>query len=101
MLAEALVLVALPLLLAAAAGWDLASFTIPNFLQGALLAVFLVFIVAAGLSWNAIGFHFLAGLVGLIIGFIFGTHNHYFFRLPQEANYFARRHKHCAIRRRT
>ena len=33
MLAEALVLVALPLLLAAAAGWDLASFTIPNFLQ--------------------------------------------------------------------
>ena len=37
MLAEILVLVALPLLLAAAAGWDLASFTIPNFLQAALI----------------------------------------------------------------
>ena len=30
MIAEALVLFALPILLAAAAGWDLASFTIPN-----------------------------------------------------------------------
>ena len=33
MIAEVLVLFALPLLLAVAAGWDLASFTIPNFLS--------------------------------------------------------------------
>jgi prepilin peptidase CpaA len=70
MIAEILVLFALPALLAAAAGWDLASFTIPNFLQGLLLAAFLIFIVAAGLSWNAIGFHFLAGLIGLFAGFV-------------------------------
>ena len=54
MLAEALVIVALPLLLAAAAGWDLASFTIPNFLQTLLIACFAAFAVAAGFG----DFHF-------------------------------------------
>jgi prepilin peptidase CpaA len=70
MFAEWLVIFALPALLAAAAGWDLASFTIPNFLQAALLAAFAAFAVAAGLSLPAIGFHLLAGLVGLAIGFM-------------------------------
>jgi prepilin peptidase CpaA len=69
MFAETLVIVALPLLLAAAAGWDVASFTIPNFLTLALFAVFAVFAVAAGLALPAIGWHLLAGLVGLLIGF--------------------------------
>ena len=69
MLAEFLVLVALPLLLAAAAGWDIASFTIPNFLTLALLAAFAVFCFAAGLSFTVIGWHLLAGFVGLLIGF--------------------------------
>jgi prepilin peptidase CpaA len=67
--AELLVLVALPLLLVTAAGWDLASFTIPNFLSAALLALFVLFAVAAGLSLSAIGWHLLAGLLGLAIGF--------------------------------
>ncbi|HWU56796.1 MAG TPA: prepilin peptidase [Rhizomicrobium sp.] len=69
MFAEILVLVALPLILAAAAGWDIASFTIPNFLNLALLAVFAVFAVAAGLSFSAIGWHLLAGMIALAIGF--------------------------------
>ncbi|HEV8491681.1 MAG TPA: prepilin peptidase [Candidatus Angelobacter sp.] len=69
MLAEILVIVALPLVLAAAAGWDLASFTIPNFLTLALLAIFAVFAVAAGLSPGVIGWHLLAGGLGLFIGF--------------------------------
>jgi prepilin peptidase CpaA len=69
MIAQWLVIFALPALLAAAAGWDLASFTIPNFLQGALLSVFAAFAIAAGLSLPEIGFHLLAGLIGLVIGF--------------------------------
>ena len=69
MFAEMLVLIALPLLLTAAAGWDIASFTIPNFLTLALLAVFAVFAVAAGLSPAAIGWHLAAGFAGLCIGF--------------------------------
>ena len=69
MFAEILVLVALPLLLAAAAGWDIASFTIPNFLNLALIAVFAVFAFSAGLSFSAIGWHLLAGLAALAIGF--------------------------------
>ena len=69
MLAEILVIVALPLLLAAAAGWDLASFTIPNFLTLAFAAAFAIFAVAAGLSPAVIGWHLLAGMIGLFIGF--------------------------------
>jgi prepilin peptidase CpaA len=69
MFAEFLVLIALPLLLLAAAGWDIASFTIPNFLTLAVLALFAVFCAAAGLSFAAIGWHLLAGFLGLLIGF--------------------------------
>jgi prepilin peptidase CpaA len=69
MIAHCLVLFALPALLIAAAGWDLASFTIPNVLQAALLAGFVLFALAARLSPSAVGFHLLAGLAGLAIGF--------------------------------
>ena len=69
MIAEFLVIVALPILLATAAGWDLASFTIPNFLSVAMLGAFAVFAVAAGLGLPAIGWHLLAGVAGLFIGF--------------------------------
>lgn len=69
MLNEILVLVALPVLLAAAAGWDIASFTIPNFLNLALAAAFAVFAVSAGLSFSAIGWHLLAGVIALALGF--------------------------------
>jgi len=70
MLAEALVIIALPVLLAAAAGWDVASFTIPNFLQVALLAGFAVLAVALHLGASAIGLHLLAGLIGLLLGLV-------------------------------
>jgi prepilin peptidase CpaA len=69
MIAEILILVALPVLLAAAAGWDLASFTIPNFFSLTLIALFALFGLATGLSWHVMGWHLLAGLVGLSIGF--------------------------------
>jgi prepilin peptidase CpaA len=69
MIAEILVLGALPLLLAAAAGWDVASFTIPNFVTLALMAAFAAFALAVGLSPADIGWHVLAGFLGLFIGF--------------------------------
>ncbi len=69
MVAEFLVIVALPVLLAVAAGWDVASFTIPNFITLALLITFAAFAVVAGLSFAVIGWHLLAGLLGLFIGF--------------------------------
>ena len=69
MIAEVLVLFALPLLLAIAAGWDLASFTIPNSISLIAVALFAVFAVVAGLSLPVIGWHLLAGFTGLFIGF--------------------------------
>jgi prepilin peptidase CpaA len=68
-IAEILVLVALPLLLLAAGVWDLASFTIPNFIQAALVATFLIFALATGMSAAVFGGHLLAGFIGLIAGF--------------------------------
>jgi prepilin peptidase CpaA len=69
MVAEILLLIALPLILAAAAGWDLASFTIPNFLQGFLIAGFAAFALASHLGAADIGLHLLAALLGLALGF--------------------------------
>jgi len=67
--AELLVMALLPLLLAAAAGWDLATFTIPNFLQLALMLSFSLFAIAAHLTPGLIGLHLLAGIAGLVMGF--------------------------------
>ena len=75
MAAELLVILVLPAILIAAAGWDLANFTIPNFLQGALLAAFFAYALAAGLAPGAIGIHLLAGLCGLVLGFGFFAMN--------------------------
>ncbi len=69
MIAQFLILVVFPALLLAAAGWDLASFTIPNFIPAALAALFVVLAVASGLTPAAIGLHLLAGGIGLIAGF--------------------------------
>ncbi len=64
-----LVMAVLPALLALAAGWDLASYTIPNALPLALGAAFILFALFAGLAGAAIGSHAAAGLVGLAAGF--------------------------------
>jgi prepilin peptidase CpaA len=69
MIAQALVLFVVPALLAISAGWDLASYTIPNFLPAALLAVFILFALVAGVPLSGIGLHALAGLAGLAMGF--------------------------------
>ena len=69
MTAEVLVIAVLPALLALAAGWDLASYTIPNWLQAALVAAFAVFLLAAGMTPAMAGWHLLAGFVGLVAGF--------------------------------
>ena len=69
MTAELLVLIVLPALLALAAGWDIASFTIPNFLQVALIAAFVVFVIAIGMQPSAIGGHLLAAFIGLAVSF--------------------------------
>lgn len=74
-------------LLAAAAAWDVASFTIPNSVSAALAAAFVLFSAAAGIvpgaldlsaamTPAAIGFHALAGIAGLVAGialFAFGV----------------------------
>jgi prepilin peptidase CpaA len=69
MIAELFLLVVLPVLLAVAAGWDLASFTIPNWLQLALIASFAVFVFLAGISAPALGGHILAAFIALAVGF--------------------------------
>lgn len=69
MIQEFLVLVLVPAVLIAAAGWDLASFTIPNFLQAVLLAGFAVFAVASHMALGALGWHLLAATIGFGIGF--------------------------------
>lgn len=69
MIAELLVLLVMPALLATAAGWDLASFTIPNFIQLGMLAMFAVLVFALGMSPGVFATHLLAGFVGLVLGF--------------------------------
>lgn len=69
MIAQFLLIAVLPAMLAAAAGWDLASFTIPNLLTFALAAAFGVFALVVGLSPGAAGLHLVAGLIALMLGF--------------------------------
>jgi prepilin peptidase CpaA len=69
MIAEFIVLLAIPALLATAALWDVASFTIPNFIQLGLIAGFIVLAVALSMTPAALGFHLLAGFLGLAAGF--------------------------------
>jgi prepilin peptidase CpaA len=64
-----LIMVLLPALLIAAGVWDLASFTIPNGIQIALLAGFAAFIFASHMSAGVFSGHLLAGFLGLVIGF--------------------------------
>jgi prepilin peptidase CpaA len=64
-----LVMMVLPLLLALAAGWDLASYTIPNLVPAAIAAAFLIFAALTGLAGAAWGAHLAAGVVALVAGF--------------------------------
>jgi prepilin peptidase CpaA len=64
-----LVLGVFPVLLALAAGWDLASYTIPNRVPLAMLGAFALFAAAAAMPGSQLGLHLAAGLVGLAAGF--------------------------------
>jgi len=73
-MAVSILLVAmLPALLVAAAFFDLTSFTIPNMLPAAMLAMFAAFLLASALnghslSWSETWPHLLAGAVALVAG---------------------------------
>lgn len=69
MIAQFLLIAVLPAMLLAAAGWDLASFTIPNSLNVAVAVSFGVFALLLGLSPGALSLHLLAGLIALALGF--------------------------------
>ncbi|HEY1613550.1 MAG TPA: prepilin peptidase [Rhizomicrobium sp.] len=69
MIQEFLVLALVPAVLVAAAGWDLASFTIPNFLQILLIGGFAVFAFVSGMDLSTIGGHLAAGGIGFLLGF--------------------------------
>ncbi len=71
MISQALLLFVLPALLIAAAGWDLTTYTIPNFLQLGLIASFVIFVLVIGMSPSMFGEHLLAGFIGLVIGMTF------------------------------
>lgn len=71
MIAEILVLIIFPALLIAAAGWDLTSYTIPNTIPLVLLGTFIVFAAISGMTPATIGWHALAGIAGLVVGFAF------------------------------
>ena len=74
MIPEFVVLVLLPAVLIAAAGWDVASFTIPNFLQVILLAGFAMFVLFTHMPFAALGWHLAAAMIGLAVGFaLFAT----------------------------
>lgn len=69
--AQILILAVLPALLLLAAGWDLASFTIPNLLSIAVLLAFAAFALAAAMPFELLGLHLGAGFCGFAIGFAF------------------------------
>jgi prepilin peptidase CpaA len=69
MITIGLITIVVPVLLIAAAAWDLASFTIPNLIQVLLVAGFALFVASGALSPAEFGGHLLAGFLGLVIGF--------------------------------
>lgn len=56
-------------LLALAAGWDLTTYTIPNFLSGLILAAFIAFAMVAGMPGQALAMHALSAFLALVVGF--------------------------------
>ena len=73
MIAQFLVLAVFPALLLLAAGWDLASFTIPNAISLAMALTFLVLALVVGMPAAMLGWHAAAGFVGLFLGFLLFT----------------------------
>ena len=64
------VVAVLPALLVAAAVFDLMSYTIPNVIPGAMILLFVSFMIVVAwsgqsMSWSETGLHFLCGAIGL------------------------------------
>ena len=70
MIAQILLMIVLPAILAIAAAFDLTSFTIPNSLSLALIAGFVAFALASSLEPAIFSWHLLAALVALAAGFL-------------------------------
>ena len=70
MVAQVVVLALLPALLLVAAGWDLASFTIPNVIPSVLAASFLALALATRMPPAELGWHALAGAIALLVSFV-------------------------------
>jgi prepilin peptidase CpaA len=66
---EAAILVIFPLCMAIAALSDMLTMTIPNRVSVILLASFIIIAPIAGLGWQEIGFHLLAGLAVFVVVF--------------------------------
>jgi len=69
----AILMAVLPALLAAAAVSDLTTYTIPNVIPGAMILLFVAFLIIValgghGMSWRETGLHVLAGSLGLLAG---------------------------------
>src|ERR1700678_4037025 len=69
MVAQILLMLVLPALLAVAAAFDLATFTIPNLLSLAIAAAFAIFGLMVGIAPGDFALHLLAGLIALVAGF--------------------------------
>lgn len=68
-MSQILIMMVLPALLALAAGFDLASYTIPNRLSLALVLAFFVFFVCTGAPLPVLGWHLVAFAVALLCSF--------------------------------
>ena len=54
---------------------DLASLTIPNWVNAGFVLLFFPAALVAGIGWEAFGLHLLIGFVALIVGFILFSFN--------------------------
>ena len=69
MIAQVLLLLVFPALLMAASVWDLGSFTIPNWVQIALVGAFVIFAFACRMAPETFGWHVLSAVIALVISF--------------------------------
>jgi prepilin peptidase CpaA len=69
MTASLLLLAPLIVLLLVAAAWDIASYTIPNWIQFGLILSFALFSFSAHLPLSVLGLHLLAGIAALALAF--------------------------------
>ncbi|MCF4097471.1 A24 family peptidase [Maritalea mediterranea] len=65
-----LILAIFPLMMAFCAAYDLLTMRIPNWISLVLIVAFVVAALAGGLAWAAIGTHFIAFGIALVVGIL-------------------------------